>query len=365
VAFSNIYNGKTVFITGHTGFKGAWLVQWLKMLGANIVGYSLAPPTNPSLFNLTNGHKDITHIEADIRDYDMLQKNMTEVQPDFVIHMAAQSLVRYSYDHPLETIQTNIIGTANVLESLKTINHKCACVVVTSDKCYENKEQIYGYREDAPMGGSDPYSMSKGAAELLTSSWQRSFFSGDSHIKLGSARAGNVVGGGDWATDRIVTDSISALLNGEPIKIRNPHAVRPWQHVLEPLSGYLWLAAELYRDEKTGLASGWNFGPDLNSLKTVEEFVNVLLAAWGSGEFIFSQNTKTPLEAQLLSLSIEKAQHHLGWKPVWDLRNCLDKTANWYKAWQAKDLDLSEFTQSQIREYSAAAARKNVDWVVG
>jgi len=273
----NDFRGRRVLVTGHTGFKGSWLSLWLRELGADVTGYALAAD-DPSMFRALELQSICDSIENDIRDADALTDVIDRVRPDFVFHLAAQSLVLASYDDPLATIQTNVIGTANVLDALRRIGHPCTAIIVTSDKCYENREWVYAYRENEPMGGHDVYSMSKGAAELVVASYRRSFFD-DAKIRVASARAGNVIGGGDWAENRIVPDAIRALSSSQPIDVRNPHAIRPWQHVLDPLGGYLLLASRLANDAQC--ADAWNFGPVAEDTRTVEELVERVIAAWG------------------------------------------------------------------------------------
>lgn len=363
-SFLDNFSGKKVLVTGHTGFKGAWLTHWLKSLGAYVVGYALDPPTQPSMFDITGAGVGIEDIRADVRDLDRFDEVCSRVQPDFVFHMAAQPLVRLSYREPLETLETNVMGTANVLNCIRKIDKRCAVVVVTSDKCYENINTNLGYRESDAMGGSDPYSMSKGATELLVASWRRSFFGEDSPVLVSSGRAGNVIGGGDWAEDRITTDCVTALCEGRPIGIRNPFATRPWQHVLEPLSGYMWLAAKLYEAEGERYASAWNFGPVPQSVCNVERFAKLLIKHWGSGEIEFQNDPTAVHEAKLLSLSSEKAFHELGWEPTWCLDECLKRTADWYKAWNEGSQELGDLTGSQIRDFEQSAASKKIPWAL-
>jgi CDP-glucose 4,6-dehydratase len=350
-SFQEAFAGKTVLVTGHTGFKGTWLTLWLNKLQANVVGYSLDPPTTPNAFGLTNACKGVTDIRADVRDISQLSAAFEQFRPDVVLHLAAQPLVRLSYREPLETLATNVMGTANVLECARHLNHKCAIVVVTSDKCYENLNTKFGYRETDRVGGHDPYSMSKGAAELVVASWRNSFFGTSSPIRVATARAGNVVGGGDWAEDRITTDCINALCNKRPIGIRNPHATRPWQHVLEPLSGYLQLAAVLMEADGDSFCGAWNFGPSVQSVCTVENYVRLLINAWGSGELEVAREASAPHEATLLSLSCEKAYHDLAWQATWELEECIKHTADWYKHWHNSSADLRDFSLAQIEMF--------------
>lgn len=358
--------GRRVLVTGHTGFKGAWLTRWLLDLGAEVTGYALAPDTSPSLFELLSLDRHVRHHVGDIRDLDRLRAVVAECAPDVVFHLAAQPLVRRSYAEPLLTLDTNVMGTAHVLEALRLGGRPCAAVMVTSDKCYENREQLYGYREDEAMGGHDVYSMSKGAAELVIASWRRSFFPPSqlaAHgVAVASARAGNVIGGGDWAADRIVPDCVRALRRGEPIAVRNPAAVRPWQHVLEPLGGYLLLAARMLTaaDDaaRARLCEGWNFGPQTEATRPVRDLVGALIATWGSGTWDDRSDGAAPHEAKLLRLSIEKAWAHLGWSPRWAFERTIAETARWYRAWSdgADGAALDALCAEQIHRYSDPAS---------
>src|SRR4051794_23702467 len=327
--FNGYYQGKRVLVTGHTGFKGAWLSLWLKKLEAKVWGVSLPPPTNPNLYEIIKGGTFAGEIECDIRNLEELTTAITRVQPEVLFHLAAQPIVRRSYTEPLETFQTNATGTANLLESVRRAELPCTVVIITSDKCYENREWEFAYRENDPLGGHDVYSMSKAATELVAHSWNRSFFL--PNPKLGpvvTVRAGNVIGGGDYAQDRIVPDCVRALIDQKPILIRNPSAVRPWQHVLECLSGYLWLAARL--ESKTSrLASAFNFGPDASARQPVRRLVEEILNDW-PGNWMDGSDPNSPHEATLLSLSIEKAGALLGWYPSWDFREAIHRTVVWY-----------------------------------
>ncbi len=357
-ALRKVYAGKRVLVTGHTGFKGSWLTLWLAELGAQVTGYALAPDTTPALFNVAGVAQACRHHVSDLRDLDALRAVFEEAKPECVFHLAAQPLVRRSYEQPLETLQTNVLGTGHLLEVIRTSKRPCALVVVTSDKCYENREWLFGYREDEAMGGHDVYSMSKGAAELVTSSYRRSFFPPQklaAHgVAIASARAGNVVGGGDWAPERIVVDCIGALARGQPIPVRNPGAVRPWQHVLEPLGGYLLLGAKLLSADAAAYCEPFNFGPRLDSTCTVRELVATLTSHWGSGEWEDRRDPNAPHEANLLRLSIEKAWVRLGWAPRWGLSETLAKTVQWYRAHHdgASTQQLRELCLAQLREYA-------------
>ncbi len=351
--FSNIYNGKRVLITGHTGFKGSWLSIWLNELGANVIGYALNPPTTPSLFEVCDLKKKVTSIIGDIRNLKMLRDVFEKYQPEIVFHMAAQSLVRYSYKKPVETYETNIIGTVNLLEVCRHTPSVRVIVNITSDKCYENRDQVCGYKEDDPMGGYDPYSSSKGCAELITNAYLKSFFNPENfkeHGKcLASVRAGNVIGGGDWAEDRFIPDCIKALLKNKPIIIRYPDAVRSWQHVLEPLFGYLLLAQRLYQEGPT-FTGGWNFGPDDEGVKPVGWLVEQITEMWGNNASWEIDQGNNPHEAHYLKLDCSKAKSKLDWHPRWNLKLALDKTIEWYKAYCNHE-DMLNITINQIKSY--------------
>ena len=357
--FGGVYEGRRVFVTGHTGFKGSWLTFWLLSMGAKVTGYSLEPPTEPSLFDKLGLADKIDHHIGDVRDLAHLQKVMAAAQPEIVLHLAAQPLVRLSYDEPVETFETNVMGSVNVLEAARHVSSVRAIVNVTSDKCYENREWLHAYREEDVMGGHDPYSASKGAAEIVISSFRRSYFSSNRSIVLASARAGNVIGGGDWAKDRIIPDCFLALSRGESISVRNKIATRPWQHVLEPLSGYLWLAASL-SNKFPERSSAFNFGPSLSSNRTVAELVIELLKHTG-GEWIDATDPNALHEASMLNLSIDKAFHLLSWKPVWSFEETISKTAKWYLAPQDA-VSIGNFTRYQIAEYSTAASIQGIEW---
>lgn len=332
--FNNMYEGKTVLVTGHTGFKGSWLSIWLKELGATVIGYGLDPYTNKDNFVVTGLKDKIVDIRGDIRNEEKLKQVFDMYKPEIVFHLAAQPLVKLSYEKPKETYETNVIGTLNVLECIRRSDSVKVGIMVTTDKCYENKEQIWAYRENDPMGGYDPYSSSKGCCELLISSYRNSFMNPNDYDKHGKAiasvRAGNVIGGGDWARDRIVPDCIRALMKNQDIEIRNPSAVRPWQHVLEPLSGYLLLASKMYEDG-VNYCSGWNFGPEFKSVITVKNVVETILEIWGSESRISTLNETDFHEANLLSLDITKSKKYLKWNPIWNIQECIKYTVNWYK----------------------------------
>jgi len=340
------YDGARVFVTGHTGFKGSWLTLWLRSLGADVTGYALRPDTTPSMFDALDVASACRTQYADVRDYECLANALDDADPDFVFHLAAQPLVRRSYGQPLETIQTNILGTANVLEAVRRRGRPCAMVVVTSDKCYESAD--HAHRETDPMGGHDIYSMSKGAAELVVSSYRRSF-----GLRVASARAGNVIGGGDWAEDRIVPDFVRAVTSGDELLVRNPDAVRPWQHVLEPLSGYLLLGARIQRGDD--VCDAWNFGPEAENECTVAELVNALNAKWRAGILPApgEQDGRPALhEAKTLRLNIDKAKQQLGWHPRWNLAETVARTVEWYCAFQEGSASVRELTLAQIGAYA-------------
>jgi len=350
----DFWTGKRVFITGHTGFKGSWLSLWLQKLGADVTGYALSPPTTPNLFEAARVADGMHSVIDDIRNVERLVAAMRQAAPEIVIHMAAQPLVRHSYANPVETYSTNVMGTVHLFEAVKQTPGVRAVVNITSDKCYENREWAWGYREDEAMGGYDPYSSSKGCAELITAAYRNSFFAPsryDRHrVAIASARAGNVIGGGDWALDRLIPDIMRAIAENTPVIIRNPHAIRPWQHVLEPLSGYLLLAQRLY---ETGSDHGgaWNFGPHDEDAKPVQWIVEKLAAHWGEGASWVLDTEEHPHEAHYLKLDCSKAKMRLNWHPRWRLANALEHIVSWHKA-QRAGADMHEFTMKQIIDYS-------------
>ena len=350
--FNGIFKDKTVLITGHTGFKGSWLSIWLKELGANVVGYALEPYTKRDNFVVTGLEDKITHIIGDVRDYKKLKEVFLKYKPEFVFHLAAQPIVRESFLNPKETYDINIGGTVNVFECCRLTDSVKVIINVTSDKCYDNKEWIWGYRENDPMGGYDPYSSSKGCSELITAAYRKSFFNPEKFKKhgkaLSSVRAGNVIGGGDWQKDRLIPDCIRALENNEPIEIRNPAATRPWQHVLEPLSGYLLLASKMY-SEPEKFSGAWNFGPNYESVISVGEVVSMIVEKWGQGEWIDTSDKSAPHEANLLSLDISKARNLLNWHPRWSTNQCLSATLNWYRIY--KNNTMYDIGKQQINKY--------------
>lgn len=342
----SFWSNKRVFITGHTGFKGSWLSFWLQSLAAQVKGFSLQPPTSPSMFDELNIASGMESEIGDIRDPQAIAASIIEFDPEILIHMAAQPLVRLSYSQPAETYATNVMGTVNVLEAARQCAGLKAIINVTTDKCYENREWVWGYRENDPMGGHDPYSSSKGCAELVTSAYRDSFFCDGDGAVLASARAGNVIGGGDWSDDRLVPDILRAFAKAEPVIIRNPYATRPWQHVLEPLSGYLILAQNLYKDGAS-FAEGWNFGPRDEDVKPVNWILDEMARRWGDGASWELDTESQPLEAQLLKLDISKASDRLNWYPRWTLHQALDSIIDWHQTWLKKG-DLREKTMEQI-----------------
>ena len=341
--FDNFFLGKRVLVTGHTGFKGSWLSIWLHELGAEVVGVSQEPFTNRDNFVLSGiGHKIMADLRANICDGQKMKEIFQKYQPEIVFHLAAQPLVRYSYEQPVETYEANVMGTIHVMEAIRSTDSVKVGVMITTDKCYDNKEQMRGYKEDDPFGGYDPYSSSKGACEIAIQSWRRSFFNPADygkkhHVSLASVRAGNVIGGGDWALDRIIPDCIRALEADKTIEIRSPKAIRPWQHVLEPLSGYMLLAAKMW-DEPTAYCEGWNFGPESESVSTVWEVATELIKNYGKGELKDSSDPNAVHEAKLLMLDISKAKSKLGWKPRMNMQQCMELVADWYKRYQTEDV---------------------------
>ena len=351
------WEGKRVFLTGHTGFKGSWLSTWLQDAGTIVTGFSLLPNTQPNLFDSSNVSDQMESVIADIRNFGELSKAMKDSSPEIVIHMAAQPIVRESYDDPLATYSTNVLGTANLLQAVRQTPSIKAVINVTTDKCYENKERLAGYREDDEMGGHDPYSSSKGCSELVTASFRRSFFFHDNSANIATARAGNVIGGGDWARDRLVPDVLRTLQTGGKIDLRNPDSTRPWQHVLEPLSGYLTLAEKLYEGDQS-YASAWNFGPEEEGVQPVRVIVEYLLEKLGDGATWEHTNTEQPHEAKLLKLDISKAKKDLGWRPRWDLYRTLDAVVSWHQGWLGKK-NVKSLMLNQIIEFESTQTSNN------
>ncbi len=355
------YAGKTAFVTGHTGFKGSWLSLWLQSLGAKVHGYSLAAPSNPNNFEVARIEElCASHRIADIRDAAKLEHALRSSEADFIFHLAAQPLVRDSYSTPADTFETNVMGTVRLLDAVRSIGRPCTIVVITSDKCYQNVEQVWGYREIDPMGGDDPYSASKGAAELVVASYRKSFFPPETiaehGVRLASARAGNVIGGGDWARDRIICDMVRALSTGQAVPIRNPRAVRPWQHVLEPLGGYLLLAQRMATSVDPLWMSSWNFGPLASDVLPVSKLAELFLRTWGGGSWEHQASDRPLHEANVLRLSIDKAVNVLGWTPCFSVAQAIERTAKWYRAYYQGGLDMREACISDIREYLQAAS---------
>jgi len=350
---ASFWKGKRVFITGHTGFKGSWLTLWLHSMGAVLKGFSLNPPTEPSLYESASVDNFIDSTIGDIRNYDSLYAAIDEFRPEIVFHMAAQPLVRLSYDEPIETYSTNVMGTVHLLEAVKRVGGVKAVVNITSDKCYENREWVWGYREHEAMGGYDPYSNSKGCAELVASAYRNSFFNEKEYAKhgvaLASVRAGNVIGGGDWAKDRLIPDILRSFENQQTVIIRNPHAIRPWQHVLEPLSGYIVVAQRLYQDGPE-FAEGWNFGPREDDAMPVQFIVETMVTLWGEGAAWHLDGSEHPHEAHYLKLDCSKARMQLGWQPRWNLVETLGRIVNWHKAWINRE-DMLALTRNEISEY--------------
>lgn len=346
----SFWAGRKVFVTGHTGFKGAWLLIMLRELGAEVTGYSLPPPTDPSLFDLLGLEQDCRHVVGDVRDMAALQIALEEAQPEIVLHLAAQPLVRYSYDQPVETYAVNVMGTVHLLDACRRVAAIRSIVCITTDKCYENVGWVWGYRENDRLGGADPYSNSKAACELAVDAYRRSFFSGPGGETAGvaTARAGNVIGGGDFALDRLVPDAMRAFSAGEPAPIRNPFAVRPWQHVLEPLYGYLLLAEKLHGDRR--FATGWNFGPQVDESASVGEVADALAAMWGDGASWEQDGADHPHEAATLKLDSSKARLELGWSPRFSLEEALAHTQIWYRSFR-KGEDIRDVTERQVHAY--------------
>ena len=364
-AFKGSYKGKRVLVTGHTGFKGSWLCIWLRELGAEVIGYSLEPPSIPNNFEACNLASKITHIHGDIRNLEHLQEVFKKYNPEIVFHLAAQPLVRLSYEEPKLTFDTNVGGTVNVLETARLTPSIRAFINVTSDKCYKNREWVWGYREEDPMGGHDPYSASKGCAELVFAAYQHSFFANELSIGVASVRAGNAIGGGDWGTDRIIPDCIRTLAKNESVGIRHPQATRPWQHVLEPLSGYLWLGALLLENPEK-YSGAWNFGPQNEAIRMVQEVVEAFIKLWGSGSWIDISTSETnPVhEATLLKLCCDKVNTYLKWQSILSLDESLRLVADWYKIFHYvnKPPSMYAICTDQIKEYHEIAKRKKLAW---
>lgn len=363
--FGNVYRDKRVFITGHTGFKGSWLTTWLLKLGAHVTGFSDCVPTNPSLFEVGDISERIDHQIGDIRNLPRLRQALLDAKPDFIFHLAAQAIVSTSYVQPIDTITTNVVGTANVLEALRGLEHPCVAVVVTSDKCYENVEWPWGYKETDHLGGKDIYSGSKGAAEVIFHSYYHSFFAKDGHpVRMATGRAGNVIGGGDWAKDRIVVDCMRNWSEGRPVEIRSPRATRPWQHVMEPLSGYLTLGAALSASPSL-IGESFNFGPRSEQNRTVLDLLNALSAHWqfAHPDHAYRVTADIPFhEAGLLKLNCDKALFHLRWEPNLEYNDCVRFVSEWYYNYYKTKSNMFDFTVNQIEQYEHRAAERGLVW---
>lgn len=359
------YSGVRVLLTGDTGFKGSWLAWWLTTLGADVTGFALPPAYRKGPFVAGRIGRAIRHVNGDVRDPAALARIVRRAKPDLVFHLAAQAIVRESYEQPLDTFEVNVMGTVHLLDALRRAGRSCAVVVVTSDKCYENRERLRSYRESDAMGGHDPYSASKGCAELVVAAYRRSFFSStDLRVNLASARAGNVIGPGDWSRDRIVPDAITALESGRAIGVRNPGAIRPWQHVLEPLSGYLWLGAMLLSRDASKYSEAWNFGPVHASTRTVRDLVERIVSRWDGGRWVALEKKRAPHEARLLRLNINKAVTRLKWKPVWGFDETVRRTIDGYRSMAEAHATarIREFMTAEISAYAQSARRQNLPW---
>lgn len=355
--FDNRYDGKRVLVTGHTGFKGSWLCAWLQSLGARVTGVGLAPPTTPNHFDLLDLDLEAHHV-ADLRDREGLARIVKESEPEILFHMAAQPLVRFSYDHPIETFDTNVMGTLNLYEACRGSNSLQGIVTITSDKVYKNLERPEGYDESDRLGGADPYSCSKACAELLTDCYRGSFFSGDGSPLIATVRAGNVIGGGDWALDRIVADVAQAASQGRPTPVRNPHAVRPWQHVLEPLAGYLMVGSRLLQRDESA-ATAWNFGPRPDGMVCVGDLVAEMAKHWEQVAPVAANETNAPKETNVLTLRSDKSENELAWRPVWDFPTTIEKVATWYRVFYDENRVL---THNDLDAYLSDASRDGLAW---
>ena len=360
-----IFKGRRVLVTGHTGFKGSWLSQWLCGLGAEVTGLALAPVTEPNLFDVLGLAKRLTDHRGDVRSPEAVLREVGDAKPELIFHLAAQAIVRAAYVEPAATFATNVMGTVHLLDAVRTLGRPCAVVVVTSDKCYEDRGLRRAYVEDDPLGGHDPYSASKGAAEIVAASYRRSFFPperfADHRVSVATVRAGNVIGGGDWSADRVVADIVGSLSARQPVRLRNPGAVRPWQHVLDALSGYLWLGARMFEDGADGFAGAWNFGPEQGDAIPVSELTEHMLRAWGSGSWIDAREPNAVHEAGYLSLDAGKAAKRLGWRPTWRVNEAIEATVAWYKA-AGRGADRTELTDQQIASFTARAKALNLPW---
>ena len=361
--FSNIYQNKKVLVTGHNGFKGSWLSLWLSKLGAKVTGIGLSPKKEKSFFKANKIADFVEDITLDIRDLSSLKDLIIKTQPDFVFHLAAQALVRRSYLDPIETWSTNLVGTLNILESLRSLEKKCSCILITSDKCYTNKEWAWGYRENDLLGGPDPYSASKACAELAITSYVKSFFNNQQNplVRIASARAGNVIGGGDWSEDRIVPDCIKAWSKGGIVELRSPHSTRPWQHVLEPLSGYLLLGGKLYNNDLIH-GESFNFGPQIAENNSVLDLVNMMSEFWEKVNWVCNEEAKKPYESGLLTLNCDKAFFDLNWHSVLSFKDTIRYTIEWYKAFYEDNLNIQRISLNQIDNYISLANKKDLVW---
>jgi CDP-glucose 4,6-dehydratase len=365
-AFGGAFEGRTVLITGHSGFKGSWLSIWLRELGARVIGYSLPPPTEPSNFGLSHLGDRITDLRGDVRDLEALCQAVQRFRPQVAFHLAAQPLVRLSYREPRETLDVNVGGTVNVLEAMRTTGSIRALVCITTDKVYRNREWLWGYRENDELGGHDPYSASKAMAELAVSTYRQSFYPADRYaehrVAIASARAGNVIGGGDWGQDRLVADCMRAWTSSQPLHLRNPGFVRPWQLLFEPLSGYLWLAVQMLGPDGGRFAEAWNFGPQEHRGVTTEEFVRQAIDLWGSGSYTTGA-AQDEVETALLRLNWDKAAHRLGWRPIYGWEEALAQTIDWYRQhYDSPKADMYDVCVAQIRAYVARARRLDLPW---
>ena len=360
--FGNFFKDKKILVTGHTGFQGSWLTLWLKLLGASVIGYSLPPPTKPSLFESLELENDITHIIADIRNLDELKRAISSNEPDLIFHLAAQSLVRESYEKPVETFSTNILGTVNVLDCIRNSTTVKGCIVYTSDKSYENVGTKQVYTENDRLGGNDPYSASKASSEIVTTAYRNSFFGKVSSPRIATIRAGNVIGGGDWSKDRLIPDFVRAVINKQKINVRNPEHTRPWQFVLEPLSGILWLAVKMIEESK--FSEAWNFGPSSDSKQfTVKMMLKAISTEWGINESIMEENTNNELhEDKFLNIDSSKAEKFLGLKLVYNLQETITETVSWYKHFTEQKNEIKNFSIEQIKNYTDHAKQLNLSW---
>ncbi len=365
--FGDVYRGRKVLLTGHTGFKGSWLALWLARLGADVTGFAL-PPENPSLFDVADIGRDLRHETGDVRNAEALAALVRDVAPDFVFHLAAQPLVLESYRAPTETFAVNVMGSINLMEAVRAAGRPTTMVMVTTDKVYRNREWPYGYRESDALGGHDPYSASKAANEIAIGSWRDSFFPvsklSEHGVRMASARAGNVIGGGDWSANRIVPDLVRALAAGKPAGLRNPNALRPWEHVLEPLAGYLWLGARLASEGGERFAEAWNFGPAATDVRSVGELAGAMGRVWNMSDWVDTTDSEGVHEAGILKLGIDKAVGELGWRPVWNFEQLVERTAEWYRTVLDDPASARAATEADLDVYATAAAALGVRWAL-